>query len=148
MTTVLATNAYKAAKEVKITKPSPLPVLNHALLTTEAGWLVITTAEMTDDGIKAKRAKIAARVTDEFSTCVPMYHKVIWDEFERGRGQVKHTITTHPFLDWLAVTHNPRKDAPDQIDLTLDEKTQTLKIKAGNTRAEFKCIDAQEFPAC
>jgi hypothetical protein len=60
MTTVLATNAYKAAKEVKITKPSPLPVLNHALLTTEAGWLVITTAELTDDGIKAKRAKIAA----------------------------------------------------------------------------------------
>ena len=141
MTTVLCTNAYKAAKEVKITKPGKFPVLNCALLTTEPGYLIITTAELTDDGIKAKSARIPARVTDEISTCVPMYNKT--ECYPMGARSKKHTITTHPFIDWLAVTASPKDD---QIDLTLDATTQILKIRAGNTRTEFKCIDAQEFP--
>ncbi|MBM3126302.1 MAG: DNA polymerase III subunit beta, partial [Chloroflexi bacterium] len=34
----------------------------------------------------------------------------------------------------------------DQVQLTLDAKTQTLHVKSGSSNNEVKCIDAQEFP--
>lgn len=34
----------------------------------------------------------------------------------------------------------------DQVQLTLDVKTQTLHIKGGTSNNDIKCIDAQEFP--
>ena len=147
MTTVLATNAYKAACEVKLTKLAPLPVLNYARLHTVDGWLVITTAELTDEGIKAKSARIPARIDDEIDTCVPMYKRTEWEEYESGRGKVKHTLTTHPFIDWLAVTQVKGKNAPDQIALTFDPTREVLHIQAGNARAEFKCMSASKFPS-
>lgn len=61
-------------------------------------------------------------------------------------------VPAKPFTDWLYVTQEkPNKQAigrgqSDQIELTLIAETQILQIKAGNTRAEFKCLDAREFP--
>ncbi len=34
----------------------------------------------------------------------------------------------------------------DQVQLTLDTKTQNLHIKSGSSNNDIKCIDAQEFP--
>ncbi|MBL8098401.1 MAG: DNA polymerase III subunit beta [Anaerolineales bacterium] len=34
----------------------------------------------------------------------------------------------------------------DQVQLTLDVKTQTLHVKGGTSNNDIKCIDAQEFP--
>jgi hypothetical protein len=141
MTTVLCTNAYKAAQKVytpasKLPKNLKiLPVLHTMKLHHHEGRMALT--QMVYDPEKDKLSPLTeyfpARIDgDLWETCVP----------------------ARPFKDWLSVTQTkPNKHAigrgvSDQIDLTLDEKTQTLKIKAGNTRAEFKCIDAREFPPC
>ncbi|MCC7119473.1 MAG: DNA polymerase III subunit beta [Anaerolineales bacterium] len=34
----------------------------------------------------------------------------------------------------------------DQVQLTLDTKTQSLHVKSGSSNNDIKCIDAQEFP--
>ncbi|MFM8876391.1 MAG: hypothetical protein ACKOGC_10000 [Anaerolineae bacterium] len=34
----------------------------------------------------------------------------------------------------------------DQVQLTLDLKTQNLHVKGGSSNNDIKCIDAQEFP--
>src|SRR5512139_2426844 len=34
----------------------------------------------------------------------------------------------------------------DQVQLSLDVKTQTLHVKGGTSNNDIKCIDAQEFP--
>ncbi|NOH01121.1 MAG: DNA polymerase III subunit beta [Chloroflexi bacterium] len=34
----------------------------------------------------------------------------------------------------------------DQVQLSLDVKTQTLHLKSGSSNNDIKCIDAQEFP--
>ena len=61
---------------------------------------------------------IPVRTMIPFSTCVPM----------------------RPFRDWLKVT------GKGQAELEFDPFIQVLKVKVGNARAEFKCIDAMEFP--
>lgn len=87
----------------------------------------------TTDLQEAFTAYVPARWTEEtWETCVPM----------------------KPFKNWLRVSvtkvdkHAIGRGVSDQIELTLDAPSQILKIQAGNTRAEFKCINAQEFPVC
>jgi hypothetical protein len=141
MITVLAENLYKAAKEVKVTTSGQFPVLNYARLSAENGAVILTTAQLTNDGFKAKRATCSARVNEEFSTCFPMYNKVTWDE----RGQ-KRQVTTHPFLDWLRVM----AEYKEVLTLALDPVCQivTVTTRDGKSTTAWKCLDAQEFPPC
>ena len=124
MTTVLCTNAYKAAYKANKarTKNNSLPIAStmlirhhdHHMLFTPFAWK--EHAELTE--------AIPARIDgDEWSTCVP----------------------AKPFIDWLRVTQLGRGEN-DQIELTFRDEIQMLYIKAGNARAEFKCLDAMEFP--
>lgn len=128
MITVLATNAYKAAKKIKPRKDKYTPILNTILLSESEGRLSLTAL---DDAREPVTEYIPARIEQGFSTCIP----------------------AHAFIDWLRVTQiKPSQRAmgrgdSDQIIMTLDAMRQTLKITAGPTRAEFKCIDAQEWPA-
>ena len=46
------------------------------------------------------------------------------------------------FLEWLKIC-----DKSDQIALKLDPRTQVLSVTYDRTRAEFKCIDAAEYPS-
>jgi hypothetical protein len=129
MTTVLCTNAFKAASKAKKSAAKPdkrLPVTSHMLLHFHEGYLLVTPFAWEER--EEKTEKISARTdeTSTWATCVPV----------------------KPFVDWLRVTQNPKKWEEDQIHLTFDPQIQTLKIRAGNTRAEFKCLDAQEFLPC
>jgi DNA polymerase III sliding clamp (beta) subunit (PCNA family) len=125
MITVLATNAYKAAYKVRkaATPAKTLPVSYCMLVQVHDNHLVLTPFRF-DERVEHAEAVQARVMDDEWATCVP----------------------AKPFTDWLYVTQNKGKTTPDQIELSLDETTQTLHIRAGNTRAEFKCIDAREFP--
>lgn len=126
MITVLATNAYKAAYKVRkaATPVKSLPVSSHILIRGHAGELQMIPFRFEERIENA--VTIPARTQADFATCVP----------------------ARAFVDWLHATMNPKKNQPDQIEMTLDAQTQILRIRAGNTRAEFKCIDAQEFPPC
>jgi len=61
---------------------------------------------------------IAARIDEEGSTTVPA----------RTFGDLVNTLPG------------------DQVQLTLDVKTQNLHVKGGTSNNDIKCIDAQEFP--
>ncbi len=61
---------------------------------------------------------IAARIDEEGSTTVP----------SRTFGDLVNTLPG------------------DQVQLTLDVKTQSLHVKGGTSNNDIKCIDAQEFP--
>lgn len=133
MTTVLATNAFKAAYKVRkaATPVKTLPVSSYILVTVHDHHLVFTPFRWEE---RTKHAEaIPARVEgEEWATCVP----------------------ARPFVDWLRVTqekqpkHGIGRGSCDQIELKLDKQCQILHIKAGNTHAQFKCLDAREFPAC
>lgn len=130
MITVLATNAYKAAYKAKQAAVKPnkhLPVTSHLLIRTHEGRVLITPFLWDAEERTKASESLPARVDSELATCVP----------------------ARAFVDWLRVTQEkPTRANPhgaDQITLELDEQTQTLRIKAGNTRTEFKCIAAQEW---
>ena len=126
MTTVLCTNAYKAASKARKSadKVNSLPITSTMLIRVHDHHLLFTPFAWEERAEKTEA--IPARVDgDEWATCVP----------------------AKPFTDWLRVTQ-VKKWEEDQINLELDPQTQILKIRAGNTRAEFKYIDAQEFPPC
>jgi len=61
---------------------------------------------------------IAARIDEEGSTTVP----------------------SRTFSDLVSAMPS------DQVQLTLDAKTQSLHVKGGTSNNDIKCIDAQEFP--
>lgn len=137
MITVLATNAYKAARKVytpasKLPKPfNAFPVLACLKFGTHEGRATITGISWDDktESLHGETEVIAARIEAEFETCIP----------------------ARAFVDWLRVTQEKptRKDPhalSDQITLSLDPATQRLTIRAGSARAEFKCIDYREFP--
>lgn len=137
MTTVLATNLYKAARKVKPVGRAAYPILACIRLSHHEGRLQLTTWHPDAPQIEYVSARTDS---DLFETCVP----------------------ARAFTDWLYVTQVKQIKTPkngkisdaqyhawqsDKIELTFDPKLQILKIRAGNTRAEFKCIDALEFPA-
>ncbi len=131
MITTLCTPTYKAAFAARRAADKPLktlPVTSHLLLMVHDDHLIITPFRWTE---RAEHAQaVNARVESvEFKTCVP----------------------AKPFVDWLRVTQLTTKEksraTSDQIYFDLDPKTQSLTIKAGSTRATFKCLDAGEWPA-
>ncbi len=132
MITVLGTNAYNAARKVKQPKHKTLPVLNTIHLYESNGRLAMTVLDMnTIDSVwEAITEYVPARVNEPFDTCVP----------------------AKPFIDWLKVTavKIPKnaigRGLSDQIELTFIPERLTLQIKAGTSKAEFKCIDSREYP--
>jgi DNA polymerase III subunit beta len=50
------------------------------------------------------------------------------------------TVPSRTFSDLVSAMPN------DQVQLTLDMKTQNLHVKGGTSNNDIKCIDAQEFP--
>ena len=73
--------------------------------------------------------KIPARIDQHFETLIP----------------------ARSFRDWLHATLPTKQEkavnASQQLNFTYDPAVEIVTIKAGNTRAQFKCISAQEFPA-
>lgn len=137
MTTVLASNLYVAARNAKKqSEPvKTLPVSTHLLIGTRDGRMFVTPfcwQERTE-----KTQFVPARVDDDFETCVPARAFVDWLSVTRVKQPKKITRRNgYKQTEWVN----------DQIILTLDPQCQILHIQAGNTRAEFKCIDAEEFP--
>lgn len=129
MITVLASTVYKAASTARkcaVKGNKNLPIMDTLYLWTENGQMMIT--PFTWEERREKTQAVPARVDQEFSTCVP----------------------SRPFVDWLRASQltreEKRKGMTEQVSFTFCQTTQVLTIKAGNTRAQFKCIDAQEFP--
>jgi DNA polymerase III sliding clamp (beta) subunit (PCNA family) len=134
---IQATELYKAVKAVKRTEFSPtLLILNHARI------------RLTDEGMKITTTDLEKSLTetvhfwgngDRWETCVPMINKTKSGDY---RHEKIHKF--YPFLDWLKVA----AEYKETLELEFVENIQLLKIKAGASRTEFKCIDAQEFPPC
>lgn len=131
---VLVSNAYKAASQARKNADKPeskrdfFPVMSTLLLRTHDGHLLVTPFCWGDKTERAKRTEaIPARVESDFAACVP----------------------ARAFVDWLRAsqltTHEKKIKASEQIQLTLDGLT--LIVTAGNTRARFNCLSADEFPA-
>lgn len=121
MNNVYANELYKAARAVKykgMTKQTTIPVLSHARLDVRDGRAQLVTVNL-DDFEHPLHAEARARTMEPFQTCVPL----------------------KPFKDWLYATGD------DLLDIQYQAPIATLFVKAGNTRAQFKCLDAQEFPA-
>jgi len=133
---VLAENLFAAVKEVKITKKSSFPILNHARMTVRDNEITLTTTDLENVRI----GKCRARTEEPFETCVPMYLHT--QCFIQGKGY--KPITTHPFFDWCKVMNQCGYNI---LALNFDPRTQILTITTSNSRTEFKCLDAQEFPA-
>ena len=61
----------------------------------------------------------------------------------KWEGEMFHTcVPARPFKDWLSVT----RKFTEVITLELDKEREALIVHADNTRAEFKCLNALEFP--
>ena len=131
MNKILSENLYEGLKKVKITKVNKyLPVLNCAKLEFSNGELTITTTDLENSYI----AKVPCiTMNDEFSTCVPM------------QTRINVSKTRYRFMDFIKVCAEYR----DVLEFTFDPKIQILTIKVQGERSitEFKCIDAEEFPA-
>ena len=136
MTTTLSTTTYKAVKQAikqadkAESKRASLPIMETLLLRTHDGHLLVTPFCWGDKIERAKRTQpVPARVEHEFETCIP----------------------ARPFRDWLYATmptkEEKARNVSEQITFDFDACTQTVTIKAGNTKAQFKCVPASEFPA-
>ena len=130
MTVVLSSTALKAARTVKPVVPKELKTLHILqcihLYHHEGRLAMVTMADLKEPMVEY----ISARYDGEtWETCVP----------------------AKPFTDWLRASQLTKeekvKGMSEQIELTLDSALQILYIKQGNCRAQFKCIDAQEYPA-
>lgn len=131
MITTLCTPTYKAAYAARKAADKPnksLPVTSHLLLLANSEAVFIVPFRWTEQAKYTEQVR--ARIDRQpFAVCVP----------------------AKPFIDWLRVTQLTAKEkkhaTSDQIHLDLNKDTQELTIKAGNTRATFKCLDAGEWPA-
>ena len=137
MNTVLAENLYQAIKSVKQTEFSSLPVLNHVKIEFKEGWLHVTKTDLEN----TLQAKCAARVEQEFSTCVPMIVKVSYYDTSK-KSAPKVTRKYYPFLDYLRVM----AEYKEVLEIEFIENIQTLVIYCGKSKTEFRCIDSSEFP--
>lgn len=133
---IKATDLYKAVKAVKRTEYSRLPVLNHARI------------RLTDEGMKITTTDLEKPLTEtvhfwgngeRWETCVPMINRI-----KSGPYRDERIHKYYPFADSLKVAAEYR----ETLELEFIEKIQLLRIKAGTSITEFKCIDAQEFPPC
>jgi hypothetical protein len=139
MNRILSENLYKALKQVKQTKiHKTLHFMNFEKLEFSNGELTITTLDA--DTFEPSQVKCSCIMEEEWSTCVPMQKKI---DVSDTRRPVWHKV--YPFMDFIKVV----AEYKDVLEFTFDPKIQTLKIKIQGERSvtEFKCIDAQEFPA-
>jgi len=124
-TRTLSKNLYKAMRAVKNTLPrdlKKLPILNCARFSYHEGRIALTSMTYEKDTL----------------TPVTEYASCIWE------GDTWETyVPMKPFTDWLRVTAS----YGEVLELSYDPQREVLQIKADNTRAEFRCINAQEFPA-
>lgn len=140
MITVLRKNLLKAVSEVKSSYHSKsLPVLNHVLLYCGNGALRLTTTNLDE----SKTATCSAKIEQPFAACIPQIIK--WQEKRYNTKNKKFEgygswHTGYPLYDWLKATDD------EVLTLALDENNGKLTIKAGNTKATFKCLPATEFP--
>lgn len=141
MIQILASELYKAVKAVKTSNYSSLPVLNHARMRIddESGYLTVTTTDLETP----RTAKASCRWDDVLDVCVPMIVKTK-NKVGYNRNAKVTTHTYYPFVDWLKVM----AEYKELLTIELDQKTMTLKASTKNSRTYFKCMDAQEFPAC
>lgn len=127
MIVILSTTAYNAARKVKQARKQTygLPVLDCIHLYHHEGRFGMTTTNLD-------------KPLTEYIPC--LWHGETWET----------CVPARPFIDWLKATQPNKEDKAyhrsERMELDFCPITQTLKITAGNTRAEFKCIDAQEFP--
>ncbi len=99
---------------------STLPVLGNVLVATDEGRLRLSATNL-ELGITCW---IGARIEEEGSTTVPA-----------------RTFTE------LVGTLSPYAGLTDQqVDLTLNVRSQTLNVHCGASNTDLKCIDSQEFP--
>lgn len=99
---------------------STLPVLGNVLVATDEGRLRLSATNL-ELGITCW---IGAKIEEEGSTTVPA-----------------RTFTE------LVGTLSPYAGLTDQqVDLTLNVRTQTLNVHCGASNTDLKCIDSQEFP--
>lgn len=99
---------------------STLPVLGNVLVATDEGRLRLSATNL-ELGITCW---IGAKIEEEGSTTVPA-----------------RTFTE------LVGTLSPYAGLTDQqVDLTLNIRTQTLNVHCGASNTDLKCIDSQEFP--
>lgn len=137
MITTLLTTTQKAIKAVYIPASKlpkslkSLPVLHTVKLDTHEGRARLTTVfyNPKTDALDTVTEFIPARIEQEFSTCVP----------------------ARQFKDWITASQLTKeekaKGMSEQVNFTYDLTACILTVKQGNSRASFKCIDAQEFPA-
>lgn len=141
MNRVLATNLYKALKEIKQTQiHKTLPVLNYAKLEFTDGELVITSTNLEE----FKVSKCPAIMNDEWSTCVLMVNNYTWWEPRLYSWSKEHHCKGYPFLEFVKL----HAEYEDVLELTFNPNIQILTVKVQGERSvtEFKCLDAQEFP--
>lgn len=142
MNKVLAVNLYKTLKEVKRTKMSSLPILNHAKMQFTNGELIVTSTDLET----ALQAKCPAIMNEEWETCVNMVHKIETGHDENGyTHKIGNTYKYYPFLDFVKL----HAEYQDVLELTFNPEIQmmTIKVQGERSTSEFKCMDALEFPA-
>lgn len=135
MNKVLAVNLYKALKKVKKTKMSTLPILNHAKMEFSKGELTVTTTDLENP----VQEKVSCILNEEWVTCVNMITRC-----DTSNTYKSHWQKFYPFLDFVKL----HAEYNDVLEFTFNPGIQMMyvKIQGERSQAEFKCMDAQEFP--
>lgn len=110
-----------------VSSRSTLPVLANVLVATDEGRLRLSATNL-ELGITCW---IGAKIEEEGSTTVPAR------TFTELVGMLSPRMSGSP----------PQAGLIDQqVDLTLNVRTQTLNVHCGTSNTNLKCIDSQEFP--
>lgn len=136
MITTLITTTQKAVRAAYVPASKlpkhlkNLPVLHTFRIGVSEGRMTVTCPFVNDKGeFDANTEYIPARVDQEFATCVP----------------------ARAFKDWIAASQLTKEEKArgqnEQVNFTYDPALCLLTVKQGNSRASFRCIDEQEFPA-
>ena len=145
MITINARDLYQAFKQVKKSEICKgLPVLNYALMQLTDDGVVFKTIELTDGGkdVTASEPVHYWANGERWETCVIMVHVV--ETHPNGYRGVTSKRKLYPFLDYLRVM----AEFGETLQISFDPNIQILTINSGNSKSEFKCLDALEFPPC
>ena len=134
ITTLLATT-HKAVRAAYVPASKlprhlkDLPVLHTLRLGVSDGRMTITCPFVNEKGeLDANTETVPARIEQEFSTCVP----------------------ARAFKDWLAASQLTKEEKAkghnEQVNFMYDPALLLLTVQQGNSRADFLCIDSQDFP--
>jgi len=138
---VTAKELYAAVKKVRRIKFRSLPILNYARIALTKDGMKITTTDIEDPTTTVIDYSYSGRL-QRWATCVPMSIQVTgcWGPH---RSSKESTREFHPFLDWLKVAAAYK----ETLYLDFDSKKEILIVTVGtNSRTEFKCVNADEFP--